>query len=371
MPKKPPHPRMSLFAEEEKETQIRSIEEQIKVHEKSIDFFITDFTIEILVRKLETGDYFIPPYQRKNIWEPHRKSKFIESILIGLPIPFLFFWQEPNTGNKEGGEGAQRLTSLKEFINNELKITKLEKLTEINDLTFADLLTSRQKIFLNKPIRGVVLSSKTDKEARLDLFERLNTGSKNASPAEVRRGLLQGPFYSMIEELSKDPTFNDLAKISKQMQDMAEREEFITRFFAYGEDLENYNADVRKFIFNYTDKMNQQFAENPKLQQRYEDRFHKIMGFFKDKYPIGFKKDGKGQSSRTRFEGMAISTLIAERQYPGILNLITVQDCIDVFDSKDFSDTTGSDGANANKKLSARLSFAKDKFVEKYSDAVS
>ena len=68
---------------------------------------------------------------------------------------------------------------------------------------------------------------------------------------------------------------------------------------------------------------------------------------------------------------MAISTLIAERQYPGILNLITVQDCIDVFDSKDFSDTTGSDGANANKKLSARLSFAKDKFVEKYSDAVS
>ena len=87
MPKKPPHPRMSLFAEEEKETQIRSIEEQIKVHEKSIDFFITDFTIEILVRKLETGDYFIPPYQRKNIWEPHRKRKFIESILIGLICP--------------------------------------------------------------------------------------------------------------------------------------------------------------------------------------------------------------------------------------------------------------------------------------------
>lgn len=352
----------SLFAEEEQYDFELMIENQIKEHEKEIDYYVTDYPIETLVAKLDRQELFIPGYQRKNIWEKHRKSRFIESVLIGLPIPFLFFWQDPSTGNMEVVDGAQRLTALSEFIHGNLKLSDLEKLIYLNGQTYHQLLESRQKIFKNKPIRGVVLSNKTDKEARLDLFERLNTGSKNATPAEIRRGLLQGAFYDMVETLSEDKTFNELAKISKNMQDMGEREEFITRFFAYGEYLHHYSANVRKFIFDYTEIMNEEFAKNPNMRATYEQKFHEIMAFFKEKYPIGFKRDGKGQSSRTRFEGMAVSAYLAEKENPSILAQVTPKECVDIFDSKEFIEVTGSDGANATKKLHARLFFAKNAF---------
>lgn len=356
----------NLFAEEEHKVFELEIDEQIKEHEKHIDYYVTDYTIEILVHKLIKGELFIPPYQRKNIWEDHRKSKFIESVLIGLPIPFLFFWQDPATGNMEVVDGAQRLTTLKEFIQDKLQLVKLDKLIYLNGQTYSSLLDSRQKIFKNKPIRGVILSNKTDKEARLDLFERLNTGSKNATPAEIRRGLLQGPFYTMIEELAEDDTFNKLTKISKSMCDQGEREEFISRFFAYSEDLANYDTQVRKFIFDYTDKMNRRFTKNPALKSKYEQRFHHIMDFFSNKYPIGFKREGKGQSSRTRFEAMAISAYLAEQARPGILSQVTHEECVSVFDNPEFIEVTGSDGANAKKKLEARLNFAKNVFLENH-----
>ena len=158
----------SLFAEEEQHDFELMIENQIKEHEKEIDYYVTDYPIETLVAKLDRQELFIPGYQRKNIWEKHRKSRFIESVLIGLPIPFLFFWQDPSTGNMEVVDGAQRLTALSEFIHGNLKLSDLEKLIYLNGQTYHQLLESRQKIFKNKPIRGVVLSNKTDKEARLD-----------------------------------------------------------------------------------------------------------------------------------------------------------------------------------------------------------
>ena len=117
----------SLFAEEEQHDFELMIENQIKEHEKEIDDYVTDYPIETLVAKLDRQELFIPGYQRKNIWEKHRKSRFIESVLIGLPIPFLFFWQDPSTGNMEVVDGAQRLTALSEFIHGNLKLSDLER----------------------------------------------------------------------------------------------------------------------------------------------------------------------------------------------------------------------------------------------------
>ncbi|ETD72954.1 hypothetical protein V757_00970 [Pelistega indica] len=342
------------------------IEKQIDFHEKAIDYYITDYSIELLVQKVKVGEITIPEYQRKNIWDIPRKSKFIESVLIGLPIPFLFFWQDHKTGNMDVIDGAQRLTTLREFIEGELTLKKLEKLTDLNGCKYTDLYESRRKIFKNRPIRGVILSNKTDKEARLDLFERLNTGSVIAEPAEIRRGLLQGPFYSLVEELAQDKTFNKLAGISIQKQQKAEREEFITRFFAYADGLEEYKNEVRKFTFDYTDKMNEILQNTPNLADKYKNDFKTIMDFFQQKYPIGFRKGGKGVASRTRFEGMAISVYITYKEHPKILDKITHQDCVDVFESEEFIQIAGSDGANTKSKLWARLHYARDKFKEKY-----
>ena len=69
--------------------QIESSELQIIEQSKKIDFYLTEFSLELLADKMNKGDFEVPTYQREYTWEPERKSRFIESLLIGLPIPFL------------------------------------------------------------------------------------------------------------------------------------------------------------------------------------------------------------------------------------------------------------------------------------------
>lgn len=350
---------------DEKQKKIDNAESEIKSASKTIDYYTSEYVIETLITKLERNDYEIPVYQRKNVWERARKSKFIESILIGLPIPFLFFWQNPDTGRLEIVDGAQRLTSIREFYQNKLKLINLEKIPSANGLYFKDLPPSRQRKFLDKSLRGIMLTEKADAEARFDLFERINTGSKIATPAEIRRGLLQGPFFEMVLKLSENKNFNELTKINKRRAESGEKDELISRFFAYGDDLSKYSDKVREFIFNYVGEMNRKFQSEPKLQLEYEKRFETIMDFFKEKYPIGFRRGGKGIVSRTRFESMTVGTYLAVKDDLNRLQQISISDCEDVFNSEQFNKAVTSDGANTKKKLFARLFVTKDAFLEK------
>src|SRR5712672_3221774 len=84
-------------------------EAQIVEQSKRIEFYTVDYSIELLANKVRHQEFMVPDYQREFTWEPERKSRFIESLLMGLPIPFLFFWESPATGKLEIVDGSQRL----------------------------------------------------------------------------------------------------------------------------------------------------------------------------------------------------------------------------------------------------------------------
>ncbi len=193
--------------------EVRAAEAQIADQTKRIEFYITEYSVEILANKVRSGDYVVPQYQRAFTWEPQRKSKFIESLIMGLPIPFLFFWEMPS-GQLEIVDGSQRLRTIEEFVLGNLKLGNLDQLTDASGFTFKDLPESRRKKILNRSIRGIVLNENADEAARLDMFERINTGSKIPNPAEVRRGALAGPFLDLVMELSNDSLFEQLAPMS-------------------------------------------------------------------------------------------------------------------------------------------------------------
>ena len=172
---------------------------------KRIEFYLTEYSVELLALKMERGDFEIPPYQREDTWEPSRKDRFIESLLMGLPIPFLFFWEIPDSGKLEIVDGSQRLRTIHQFVHDNLTIGELEELTHLQGLSFGDLPESRQRKIRNRSIRGIVLNEHADDRARFDLFERINTGSKVANKAEVRRGAIGGPFIDLVIELSTEP----------------------------------------------------------------------------------------------------------------------------------------------------------------------
>jgi Protein of unknown function DUF262 len=69
---------------------VEAAEAQIVEQSKRIEFYISEYSVELLAQKMRSGEYVIPDYQREFTWEPERKSKFIESLLMGLPIPFMF-----------------------------------------------------------------------------------------------------------------------------------------------------------------------------------------------------------------------------------------------------------------------------------------
>ena len=172
--------------------QIELAEAQIVEQSKRIDFFLTEYSVEILAQKVRDGEYVVPAYQREFTWEDRRKSRFIESLIMGLPIPFIFFWEMPD-GKLEIVDGSQRLRTIEEFIYGGFQLGDLDPLTHLSGFRFDDLPESRQRKIKDRSVRGIVLNEHADEAARLDVFERINTGSKNANNAEIRRGALADP----------------------------------------------------------------------------------------------------------------------------------------------------------------------------------
>lgn len=335
---------------------IEQAEEQIIEQSKRIDFYLTEYTVEILATKMKNGDFFVPVYQREFTWEQNRRSRFIESLLMGLPIPFLFFWEVPETGKLEIVDGSQRLRTIEEFILGDLVLGELDQLSLLTGLRFRDLPDSRQRKIKNKSIRGIVLNEHADEAARLDLFDRINTGSKTANKAEVRRGALAGPFMDLIIELSQDSLFKELAPIPKKQEREREREELITRFFAYSDGLEGYKDRVSDFLYDYIKKMNAHLCASNRDADAYRNRFHDTMNFIAITFPYGFRRSKSAISTpRARFEAIAIGSFLALQQNPTLLT--SPPDVLTWLNDGGFKKVTGADGANAIGRLRGRISY--------------
>lgn len=336
-------------------------EVEIVDRSRRIDFYTTEYTVELLAHKMEREDFVIPPYQRNFTWDSHRKSRFIESLHMGLPIPFLFFWEMGN-GKLEIVDGSQRLRTIFEYVRGELTLTTLDELPSLTGTKFADLLPSRQRKMLNKSIRGIVLNEHADDQARFDMFERINTGSKVANTAEVRRGALQGPFQTMVEDLAKSAKLSELAPVSVKARNERIPEELVTRFFAYGDGLEDYKESPSRFIFEYVKRMNEQFEQNNGLEQVYRDRFNTMIHFVEQVFPNGFRKvENPNTTPRVRFEAIAVGSYLALEAKPGM----TARD-VDVsnwIEGEAFKKVTTSDAANVRSKLENRINFVRDALI--------
>ena len=171
-----------------------------------------------------------PEYQREElIWSGKAMSRFIESILLGYPIPLIFL-ADREDGTLEIVDGLQRISTLSKFLNNELMLINLEKLTELNDCTFGQLPLNEQRRFRAKSLRIVVLDENTKDEEKVELFNRLNTSSEEANASEIRSGKeYKNGFMRLVKELTLDPIFVRNTKLSEEKKNRKEDIELITR----------------------------------------------------------------------------------------------------------------------------------------------
>lgn len=201
----------SIITSEQRQT----AEAQIKELRKEIDYDTRDYAIDFLVQQYRENEFYIPDeYQRQYIWEDSHKNRFIESILLGLPIPFMFF-SDADDGRCEIIDGAQRTQTLEEFMDNELKLSNLKKLTSLNGFTYADLPEYFKRKFNKTTMRIIVLSDETTIEIRKEIFNRINTTGVRATPSEIRRGSYAGPFMDFLKECTKNPVFIKVCPVSE------------------------------------------------------------------------------------------------------------------------------------------------------------
>lgn len=329
------------------------VDDQINTKSVSYRYDTKEYPIEVLLQKYEKKDIEIPVYQRQLVWEAREKSRFIESLFLGVPIPPLFGAILNDTGNIELIDGSQRLRTLKEFCSNEFILTGLEKLDSMNGLSFSDLSKARQKKFNVISLRFHVIMDSSDLNIRADIFDRINTGGKKLTPSEIRRGALSGAFYNFVIECSKLEAFLILTPITKSELLRGEAEELVLRFFAYSEKYLSFDHDVTIFLNDYVKEKNIVFDKNGM-----ERSFAMVLGFAKKIFPKnGFAKTPNAKTTpRVRFEALAVGIYLALQQDPNLSSNVK----LDWMNSAEFKTMTTSEASNNQGKLIKRVEFVRD-----------
>ncbi|RDB07169.1 DUF262 domain-containing protein [Runella aurantiaca] len=346
---------LELFSRFSEEQQNRA-EQQIFNLQKIVDYEIREYTIELLIQKYKENEIFIPKYQRGYVWDKQRASKFIESLILGLPIPYMFL--ADNDGRSEIVDGSQRIRTLDYFLANDFKLQKLEKLTELEGFRFQDLPLSRQRRLKKRTIRLIELTDKADWDTRKDVFQRINTTPVLLSAMEIRRGYFEGTFNSFIEQCSNNQKFAILCPISKERTDRSERQELVLRFFAYTEKYTSFVHRVDDFLDEYMKEKQNKFDADS-MAEMFED----MLDFVDMYFPYGFRKTINHNSTpRVRFEAIAVGVSLALQENPKLKPAIPV---IEWLNSKEFEDITTTDAANNRNKLIGRIEFVKNKLLSK------
>lgn len=348
--------------------QADAVDKQIQENQKITDFEIREWPIEVLVQKFTFGlktdeaEIFIPDYQREFIWTAVQQSRFIESIMIHLPVPYMFMAdvaEGPRTGNLEVIDGSQRIRTLVSFLEDKLTLVGLNKLTLANGFKFSSLSKPRQTRFKRQTVRVIELTEKADEDARREMFDRLNSGGTKLVAMEVRRGTQDGPFMKdVIQPCAKTALFIEICPLSKRSVDRAEHYEFVLRFFAYADNYINFEKEVGLFLSEYLQDRN----TNCNTLQFEKDRqeFSVMLNFVKSHFPNGFRRSPRHTSvPRIRFEAIAVGVALALRIQP---NLAPV-DVTPWLESEEFMKHTRSDASNSKPKVVNRIHFVRDNLL--------
>ncbi|MCB0515670.1 MAG: DUF262 domain-containing protein [Chitinophagales bacterium] len=348
--------------------EIEQVEEQIKEVQVDYNYRIADFSIGELLKKFvlkgQQPDFeddaisglFVPKYQREFVWQESMQSKFIESIFMGVPIQPLFVFELDEDGNLELLDGVQRLSSIKSFVDNQLILSGLEELDTLNGFVFNDLMIARKRKFLNTQLKLYIINENTDEGIRADIFRRVNEGGKRLEPAEIRKGkFTDNKFYTFILEMAESQEFAGLFSSTKTTDKLrGEKEELITRFFAFSNNYQNFVHSVKGFLDEYIIETGKTFDESIKDEMKNE--FFRTLNFVESNFPNGFRKSvGSKSIPRVRFEAIAVGSNLALRENPNL----TVTN-VDWIDSNEFKKQTTSDAANNKSKVIGRIEFVKN-----------
>lgn len=233
--------------------EIEETEEGFPPAERKVVTQSYDLSIQTLAEQWTNADLLLPDIQREYVWDNPRASRLIESLLLNIPIPVLYF-AETADGKWEIFDGHQRLRSVVRFLTNEFRLSSLTVLAELNGKRFHQLPDREQRFLKSRMMRAVVISTDSHPNMKFEIFERLNTGAVILNAQELRNSLYRGSFNELLRQLAKDLAFRANIGTNTPRKRMVD-EEFILRFFALTAELPSYRPPLKKFLNEYMRKV--------------------------------------------------------------------------------------------------------------------
>jgi uncharacterized protein with ParB-like and HNH nuclease domain len=265
--------------------------DDIRITEYDIAASSNDFNVNTIIDFIEEGAIKLPPYQRNYTWDKKGASKLIESLIIGLPVPQVFLYEE-GRNSFSILDGQQRLMSVYFFckkrfplknkraelramfaqkgvypetiladdsffeaFNLELPSEEGQPPNPLNQLNF-DTLDDFQRQLKLRPIRCVIIKQnepRDDNSSVFEIFDRLNTGGVNLKPQEIRANLYYSDFYKMIYDLNSNPLWRRV--IGKEELDSNLRDvELILRAFSMICYTKEYRPSMTRFLNRFSNE---------------------------------------------------------------------------------------------------------------------
>ncbi len=211
-----------------------------------------DLSLQTLVDQWKSGSLILPEFQREYVWDEGRASRLIESFILNIPVPPVYF-AEREDAVLEIIDGNQRVTSVIRYFNNEFPLTGLRVLSEYMRKRFHELPNREQRFLRSRSIRAIVISHESHPNMKFEVFERLNTGGIALNAQELRNSLYRGSFNRKLKDLVLDEAFRSCIGTRKKRRRMVD-EELVLRWFAFSDELSKYRPPLKRFLNEYMDK---------------------------------------------------------------------------------------------------------------------
>lgn len=241
-----------------------------------------DWTTETLLAQLDRQNIQMNPrFQRRDAWTVPRKSRYIESLILGLPVPQIVLAERKNArGRYIVLDGKQRLLALLQFKGraegkyNAFRLSGLEVLSGLQGKNCADLesdplLSDLYNAFLNQSVRAVVIKNWPDLLFLHLVFLRLNTGSVKLSPQELRQAMFPGDFSDFVDDTAREShpmrTLLRLEEPDFRMRDV----ELLVRHLGFVNYISEYRGELKLFLDMTCSRLNDDWVnQGPIVRQQ-------------------------------------------------------------------------------------------------------
>ena len=233
-----------------------------------------DFDVEGLVRRMNEGDIFVPDFQRGFVWTQKEASQFVESLLLGLPVPGIFLTLEPDTEKLMVVDGQQRLKTLQyfyagKFAENGRPFALSGVAPAFDGMQYADLRGSDRRRLDNSLFHATVTRQLFPEEGMssvFHIFRRLNSSGQRLTHQEIRQAIYRGSLLDAVRELNDNPDWRAIYGLNKSPRQ--KDQELILRFWAMYQRHAQYRAPMYGFLNAFAEDCREadgEFLENVKL----------------------------------------------------------------------------------------------------------